>query len=265
VCQFSIITNMHIQPILTRLLATARGLHTPRIGVGYDMLFYPAFEFYYSVVLRKHYPQIRNILFEYKLDSKQFAITNEKDLEQKRMLGKTGTYLKALPQNEHFRKELLNSYENTRFHVSEDMSNYLAEYGVHIDANYNLPTYFLKSSPFGKFYDCLIHYLVDDQPSFLNTYDLNAVSFEEVFESGAKNKPELHFNILPQNLITLATLLSIEIDRHSIANDLAPFKESEYLDAELLETISYSLSDNSKFLFENFFGMKILFDTLNPF
>ncbi len=256
---------MHIQTILTRLLATARGLHTPKLGVGYDMLFYPAFEFYYSVALRKNYPQIRNILFEFKLDNKLFAITNEADLEKRRILGKTGTYIRTLPHNEHFKKELQNAYEDTLFHVSEEMANYFAENGVYINANYNLPTYFLKTSPFRKFYDCLIHFAVDDQPSFLNTYDLNPIPFEAVIDSSARNKPELNFNISPLNLITLATLLSTEIDRRSISNELIHFKEYRQVDADLLETISYSLSDNSKFLFENFFGMKILFDTLNPF
>ncbi len=256
---------MNIQTTLTRLLATSRGLHTPKLGVGYDMLFYPAFEYYYSVALRKYYPQIRNILSEYKLDNKQFAITNEADLNKKRILGKTGTYVRTLPNNEHFKKELQNTYEDTRFHVSEDMANYFSENGVYINANYNLPTYFLKTSPFSKFYNCLIHYTVDDQPSFLNTYDLNPISFEEVFDSGARNKPELNFSISSQDLIMLATLLSTEIDRRNIAKELVHFKEEQHIDADLLETISYNLGDNSKFLFENFFGMKILFDTLSPF
>ena len=253
---------MRPSEIIEKIIFTGDKLHYPDNGFGYDMKYYPAFEFYYSKMLQKHCPRLTSTFFEYRLNAERFRKTTIGDLATNRKLGDAGTFIKHLENNERFKKELVEVYNETGFYTSPELIEYLHQNGVSIQPNH-FPSNGLVSSNFKNIFSGYVRFLVDNEWNFLNIKSLKVVDLDDAFLENRNDLRQIAINISPQSAANIASILARDIDGSD--NTFEDLKEADEVDASVLEEVHMSLSSKSRRHFENLLGMKFIIDCLNDF
>lgn len=251
--------------VIENLIQTGNKLHFPEDRYGYDMAFYPVFVFYYRNMLQTFCPTLDSLFYDYRLNAEMFKQTMVGDSKTNNKLSDAGFYIQHLSENESMKKQLVDVFNETHFYTNDELINYLKQNNVAIGRNnYNCDIDIINSL-FERLFKAYIIYLVDRELSLLNIKTFQILDTQDAYFENRKHLRHIILNIRPKETISLASLLSLDIDNKDISKELEIHRNDDTISADLFEKIHHTLSPKSRRMFETVLGFKFLIDNLNNF